>query len=97
MEKDYEQYSGRVLEMYFRDKIAQQERMTNIGAFWDRKGVNEIDLVAISDLDPKAIIAEVKRNPKKLNGETLTSKSEVLKPNLDGYEIEYRLLSMEDM
>ena len=97
VEKDYEQYSGRVLEMYFRDKIAQQERMTNIGAFWDRKGVNEIDLVAISDLDKKAIIAEVKRNPRKLNGEVLTSKSEVLKPNLDGYEIEYRLLSMEDM
>ena len=47
--------------------------------------------------DKKAIIAEVKRNPRKLNGETLTSKSEVLKPNLDGYDIEYRLLSMEDM
>ena len=47
--------------------------------------------------DKKAIIAEVKRNPRKLNAETLTSKSEVLKPNLDGYKIEYRLLSMEDM
>ena len=97
VEKDYEQYSGRVLEMYFRDKIAQQERMTNIGAFWDRKGVNEIDLVAIGDLDKKAVIAEVKRNSKKLNAEVLTSKSEVLKPNLADYEIEYRLLSMENM
>ena len=47
--------------------------------------------------DKKTVIAEVKRNPRKLNGETLMSKSEVLKPNLNGYDIEYRLLSMEDM
>jgi AAA+ ATPase superfamily predicted ATPase len=38
--KDYEQYSGLVLERYFRDKIAESERVTQVGSCWDRKGLN---------------------------------------------------------
>ena len=73
IDRGYEQYSGLVLEKYFRSKIAEEERITGIGSYWDNKGENEIDVIAINDLDKTAIVAEVKRNPKKidLNSATL--------------------------
>ena len=67
IDRGYEQYSGLVLEKYFRTKIAEEERITGIGSYWDNKGENEIDVIAINDLDKTAIVAEVKRNPKKID------------------------------
>ena len=51
IDRGYEQYSGLVLEKYFRSKIAEEERITGIGSYWDNKGENEIDVIAINDLD----------------------------------------------
>lgn len=65
IDRGYEQYSGLVLEKYFRSKIAEEERITGIGSYWDNKGENEIDVIAINDLDKTAIVAEVKRNLKR--------------------------------
>ncbi len=95
--KDYEQYSGLVLERHFRDKIAENERVTQIGSYWDRKGFNEIDLIAINDLDKKAIVAEIKRNPQKINLNQLRIKSDALKKQFMPYDIEFKGFSMDDM
>ena len=38
IDRGYEQYSGLVLEKYFRSKIAEEERITGIGSYWDNKG-----------------------------------------------------------
>lgn len=59
IDRGYEQYSGLVLEKYFRSKIAEEERITGIGSYWDNKGENEIDVIAINDLDKTAFVAEV--------------------------------------
>lgn len=45
IDRGYEQYSGLVLEKYFRSKIAEEERITGIGSYWDNKGENEIVLL----------------------------------------------------
>lgn len=74
IDRGYKQYSGLVLEKYFRSKIAEEERITGIGSYWDNKGENEIDVIAINDLDKTAIVAEVKRNPKKIDMNILQSK-----------------------
>jgi AAA+ ATPase superfamily predicted ATPase len=95
--KDYESYSGSVLESYFKEKIAEEERATVVGGYWDRKGEIEIDIVAISDIDKTAIIAEVKRNPKKISMGLLKEKTERIGKDLSGYEVEFRGLSMDDM
>ena len=92
----YTEYSGRVLEDYFVQKIAEGERFTAIGSHWDRKGENEIDIVVLNDLDGKAIVTEVKRNPKKADLGDLKRKAGTVS-GLNGYEIEYRLLSLDDM
>ena len=43
------------------------------------------------------VIAEIKRNPKKLSLPVLQVKTKVLSPLLKGYKVEYRLLSLDDM
>lgn len=96
IDKNYEQYSGLILEKYFRDKVAESERITGIGSYWDNKGENEIDLIALNDLDKTAIVAEVKRNPKKINMNTLKTKADSVK-ELSKYKVDFRGLSMEDM
>lgn len=97
IDKNYEQYSGLLLEKYFRAKMAEEERVTNIGSYWDNKGENEIDLIALNDLDKTAIIAEVKRNPKKIDMIVLQKKADSIKKELAKYDVELRGLSMNDM
>ncbi|MDR2609983.1 MAG: ATP-binding protein, partial [Clostridiales Family XIII bacterium] len=58
----YNTYSGASLEDYFRKKLSEEGRFTQIGRSWDTKGTNEIDIVALNTLDSKALIAEVKRD-----------------------------------
>jgi AAA+ ATPase superfamily predicted ATPase len=93
---EYTQYSGLVLEKYFKEKIAEEERVTSMGSYWDRKGQNEIDIIALNDLDKKAIVAEVKRNPAKADVEDLIIRAGSVE-GLRGFDIEYRVLSLNDM
>jgi AAA+ ATPase superfamily predicted ATPase len=97
IKKNYEQYSGRVLEDYFKAKTAEESGVTAIGSYWDRKGENEIDLIALNDLEKTALIAEVKRNAKKISLSSLEAKVEKLRGELAGYTLKYQGLSMEDM
>ena len=96
IDRGYEQYSGLILEKYFRAKIAEEKRITDIGSYWDNKGENEIDVFAINDLDKTAIAAEVKRNSNKIDMDILQSKVHSVK-ELAKYEIELQGLSLENM
>lgn len=95
--EDYPQYSGLMLERYFRQKYAEQERVTEVASWWDRKGENEIDLIAISRLDNQITLAEVKRNADKIDLAALKRKASLLAPHLPRYKTHLLALSMEDM
>ena len=95
--KEYPQYSGTVLEKYFRQLYGEQERVTDVAAWWDSQGENEIDLIALQRLDHRATIAEVKRNARKYAPALLEQKYQHIKNHLRGYQVELRGLSMEDM
>lgn len=97
IDKNYEQYSGLILEKYFRAKIAEEQRVTAIGSYWDSKGKNEIDLIALNDLDKTAIVAEVKRNTKKIDLKLLQTKADSIKKELSKYKVELNGFSMDDM
>lgn len=97
VERDYEQYSGLVLEQYFRQKWMEEERVTLVGNYWDRKGENEIDMIALNDIDKTAIVAEIKRQKKKFNPTGLASKVATLNKELAKYKVCQIGLSMEDM
>ncbi|MCL2289372.1 MAG: ATP-binding protein [Bacteroidetes bacterium] len=94
---NYEQYSGLLLEKYFRQKFAEEETITTIGNFWDNGGENEIDLIALNDFDRTAIIAEIKRNPKKISLQTLAMKTAAIQKSLAKYEVSLKALSLNDM
>lgn len=97
IDKNYEQYSGLILEKYFQAKTVEEERVTMIGSYWDNKGLNEIDLIALNDLDKTAIVAEVKCNPKKIDLNFLQAKVDSIKKELSKYKVELKGLSLEDM
>lgn len=97
LDRNYNQFSGFALEKYFRELAGEQPRTTQVGNWWDGKGENEIDLIALEELDKRAVIAEVKRNPRKYSEVILREKVKHILSHLTGYEIEYRGFSIEDM
>ena len=95
LDKHYTLFSGFALEKYFREVAGEQPRTTEVGHWWDSKG--EIDLIALEALDKKAVIAEVKRNPRKYSESILREKAQYILPQLKGYEVEYKGYSLDDM
>lgn len=97
VERDYERYSGLVLEQYFRQKWMEEERVTVVGNYWDRNGLNEIDMIALNDIDKTAVVAEIKRQRKKFNPNELADKVSAIGKDLAKYDVKQIGLSMEDM
>lgn len=94
---EYTQFSGLVLEKYFRQLYGEKERVTEVSHWWDNRGENEIDLIALQRLDRRATVAEVKRNPQKYDDKALARKYEQIKKHLKGYQVSLIGLSMADM
>ena len=97
VEKGYEQYTGLSLEQYFRQKWMEEERVTLVGSYWDRKGENEIDMIALNDIDKTAVVAEIKRQRRKFSSTGLAEKVATLNRELSKYSVTQIGLSMEDM
>lgn len=97
IDKGYEQFSGMMLERYFRKQYAEKERVTEVGRWWDKNGENEIDLIAVEKLDKRVTVGEVKRNEKKISMQTLEDKFANLRPHFRGYDVQFISLSLKDM
>lgn len=98
VQRDYCDYTGLVLEQYFRQRIAEEERVTAVGNYWDRQGNNKIDLIALNDIDRTALVAEVKRNPERYKEHVLKEKFETIRRDFAKYkEVKLIGLSMKDM
>ena len=100
MDKDYTTYTGKVLERYFLAKMIESEEYTQIASWWDRKGENEIDLIAADELEQKVTFYEVKRQAKDIKLGILKDKAEHFfqaTGKFKKYDIGYQGLSMEDM
>lgn len=98
VQRDYCDYTGLVLEQYFRQRIAEEERVTAVGNYWDRQGNNKIDLIALNDIDRTALVAEVKRNPERYKEHVLKEKFETIRREFAKYkEVKLIGLSMKDM
>ena len=100
VERDFTTVSGKSLENYFTEMLKETGCYTRIGYWHDRKGENEIDIIAEDEVDNKIEFIEVKRQSKYFDENVLKAKSEsFLKAvaSFKGYEILYRGLSIEDM
>lgn len=98
--RDYATFSGKMLERYFYDKSAESGNYTILGRWWDRKGENEIDLIAANEFEKTAEIYEIKRQRKNINIATLDEKARTMLPQIPqfkGFAVEIRGLDMENM
>jgi len=96
---DYHTYSGKMLELYFKQKFAESFQYRAVGSWWEPKdSQNEIDLVALKLEKNQAVVAEVKRQKKNFKPALFAAKVEHLKRKLlPKYRIETVCLSLEDM
>jgi AAA+ ATPase superfamily predicted ATPase len=97
VERDYETYSGLILERYFRRKLIEEKRFSDIGCYWNRRGENEIDIITLNDMEKRLAFYEVKRNKKKISIPLLQQKSEDIVNKYQNYNVEYHGLSLDDM
>lgn len=100
VERDYETYSGKVLERYFKEAMKESELYTHIDSWWDRKGENEIDIIAADDLEKRVTFYEVKRQRSELNMKVLEEKVQRFKEvtgEYGKYETGTAGLCIEDM
>ena len=98
--RDYETFSGLMLERYFRRVLIERQAYTRIGGWWDRKGENEIDIVAENELNDEATFFEVKRKAGNIDMEALEHKAAAFlraTGEFKGFKIFYKGLSMDDM
>ncbi len=97
---DYPVFSGFALERYFQRKLSESGEWTRLGNWWDRKGENELDIVAEDELSGRFLIAEVKRDKRRIvlddvrNRFELFAKAAGLKRSIVP---EIKAFSLEDM
>lgn len=97
VERDYETYSGIILEKYFRAMMIEAKEFSDIQGYWNSKGANEIDIVAINDIEKRLVFYEVKRNPKRIRLGGLEHKAKDIISRYPEYSVEFKGLSLQDM
>lgn len=99
IKRDFNTFSGIELESLYTAILKESKQFNRIGSYWDRKGENEIDIIAIDDFNKSVFIIEVKRQLKKYNDSALLVKSAHVqsKLKLKNYRIEHRCFSLDNM
>lgn len=95
----FDDFSGRALKQFFLERFRESQRFTTLGAWWDRRGNNEIDLIAQDNAD-NVWFFEVKRNALKYNRKTLEAKVSAFvqnNPTVRKCRLYVRGLSTQDM
>lgn len=98
--RDFTTVSGISLENYFNELLKESGEYTRLGYWHDRKGENEIDIVAEDELENKIEFIEVKRQAKNFDEDLLKTKVQCFMKhvgNFNNYEIVYKGFSIEDM
>ena len=97
IKRDMDTFKGRFLEKLFVELLKEKKLYSTIGSYWERGNKNELDIVAVDEVNKTLLICEVKLNEKRLNYNELVLKSQNLIKEYDGYTIEYKLLSLKDL
>lgn len=98
--RDIPVVEGFMLERYFRQKLRESQQYTRIGQFWDRKGENEIDIVALNEIDNIMDVFEVKTDPNRYDEQKLKQKVDAMLtaiPELKQMTLRLGVLSLNDM
>lgn len=100
IKRDISGLEGKMLERYFIQKFQESGKYTQVGQYWDRKGENEIDLVAVNEIDGKIDVFEIKKDKSRYDESLLKSKVDQMLtvcPQFSKMELKLGVLSLEDM
>lgn len=100
IQRDYNTFSGLMLERWFHRKAIEGGYFTRIGRWWDRKGESEIDMIGEDELEDKAVFYEIKRQKDEISISKLKEKAEIMLKATGAfkdYEIGYEGLSMDNI
>jgi len=99
LERDFATFSGKQLESLYSTLLKDSQQFNRIGGYWDNKGENEIDIVAINDLEKRILVVEVKRQLKRFDPQQLASKTEHLlqKLNCKGYSVQQDCFALDNL
>lgn len=100
IQRDYNTFSGLMLERWFHRKAIEGGNFTRIGRWWDRKGESEIDMIGEDELEDKAVFYEIKRQKDEISISKLKEKAEIMLKATGAfkdYEIGYEGLSMDNI
>lgn len=100
IQRDYNTFSGLMLERYFHRVAMEGGEFTRLGRWWDRRGENEIDMICEDELEDRAVFYEIKRQKEEISIGELKQKAEAMlraTGTFKDYEIGYKGLSMEEM
>ena len=95
--KYIQDYKGPILEKLYQEIFREKNLYNIIGNYWERGNLNEIDLVAVNDLEKNILMAEVKMNLEKAKINDLTSKSMNLLKKYKDYKVQFLLLGMQNL
>lgn len=98
--RDYDTFSGLMLERYFHRVAMETGEYTRIGRWWNRKGENEIDMIAADELSERVTFFEIKRQQDEISIGILKQKAEAFlraTGQFNGFSYSYEGLSMRQM
>lgn len=98
--RDYDVFSGKALEDYFRRKFAESGQWTRLGGWWDRKGENELDLLCENEIDATYAVGEVKRDRARIDLDVVRRKFAAFQRATGRWKSatpQFLSLSLEDM
>lgn len=95
IKRDYATYCGPMLEQFFQQLFAETGKFNHIGSYWERDNKNEIDVVALNDLQKEIFIGETKLNKSKISLKTLRERGQSLLKYYPDYTPHYLALSLE--
>ncbi|MBF0289291.1 MAG: ATP-binding protein [SAR324 cluster bacterium] len=97
IQRDFQTYCGPLLEQFFQDLFAASSQYNRLGSYWEKKHLNEIDLVAINDAEKVIVMAEIKLNKDRIKLNHLQEKSKNLLASYPGYKPRWLALGIEDI
>ena len=96
IQRDFSSYSGKLLEKFFFELLAATKQYNRMGSYWEHGHKNEIDIVAINELEKKLLIAEVKTHERRNSLTRLQYRAIPLLKQYPDYQIQYEQLSLAD-
>ena len=98
--RDFDAFSGYALERFFYWKFAEETTYTKMGAWWNRKGEEEIDLVCEDELNGTIDFYEIKHDMRRFDKNRLQQKIDAFyekHPEKKSMQAVARGLSLVDM